>query len=65
MGLIAKLPEGYRMVFNLHAIEGYSHPEIGEILNITEGTSRSQLFKAKAMLKQMLAKLSITSLANG
>ena len=65
MQLINQLPEGYRMVFNLHAIEGYTHPEIGEILNISEGTSRSQLFKAKAMLKQMLAKLNITSYANG
>ncbi len=65
MKIINKLPEGYRLVFNLHAVEGYSHPEIAEMLNITEGTSRSQLFKAKAMLKQMLAKLSITSYANG
>ncbi len=52
--LIANLPDGYRTVFNMYVVEGYSHSEISAILNITEGTSRSQLFKAKAMLKQMI-----------
>ena len=45
--LINELPDGYRMVFNLHEVEGYSHAEIGESLNISEVTSRSQLNRAK------------------
>ena len=49
--LISSLPDGYRMVFNLFAIEGFSHKEIGEILNIEESTSRSQLTKARKMLQ--------------
>ena len=52
--LIQKLPAGYRMVFNLHEIEGYSHKEIAEILNIKVGTSKSQLSKAKKILQQQL-----------
>lgn len=56
MALILNLPDGYRTVFNMYVIEGYSHTEIAEILNISEGTSRSQLFKAKAMMKQSLEK---------
>ncbi|MDZ7936540.1 MAG: sigma-70 family RNA polymerase sigma factor [Emticicia sp.] len=56
MALIANLPYGYRTVFNMYVIEGYTHTEIAETLNITEGTSRSQLFKAKAMMKQSLEK---------
>lgn len=55
--LVAKLPEGYRMVFNLYAIEGYSHKEIAELLNIQESTSRSQLVKARKMLQQQIIKL--------
>lgn len=51
---ISALPTGYRTVFNLSVIEGYSHQEIAESLSITESTSRTQLFKAKAMLKKML-----------
>jgi RNA polymerase sigma factor (sigma-70 family) len=62
--MINRLPEGYRMVFNLHAIEGYTHPEIAEMLNIAEGTSKSQLVKAKAYLKQLLALHSITGYEN-
>lgn len=50
--LLNKLPEGYKMIVNLHAIEGYSHKEIGEMLGITESTSRSQYSRAKdAMIK--------------
>lgn len=56
MALIKELPDGYRTVFNMYVIEGYTHTEIADILNITEGTSRSQLFKAKAMIKQSLEK---------
>lgn len=52
--LITSLPDGYRTVFNLYVIEGYSHTEIAGILNISEGTSRSQLFKAKMLLKKTL-----------
>jgi RNA polymerase sigma-70 factor (ECF subfamily) len=50
--LILQLPVGYRLVFNLFAIEGYSHKEIAETLSISIGTSKSQLFKAKKMLKE-------------
>ena len=50
--LIAALPDGYRMVFNLYAIEGYTHREISELLNIEEGTSRSQLLKARRILQE-------------
>lgn len=56
---IQKLPEGYRMVFNMYEIEGYSHPEIAEMLSISEGTSKSQLFKAKRYLQTLLEKKSI------
>jgi RNA polymerase sigma factor (sigma-70 family) len=52
--LIRALPVGYRTVFNLFCIEGYSHAEIAEQLGITEGTSKSQLSKARAMLQDML-----------
>ncbi|WP_422858933.1 RNA polymerase sigma factor [Flagellimonas sp. S174] len=50
--LILHLPLGYRTVFNLYAIEGYTHKEIAEKLSIGESTSRSQLAKARAMLKK-------------
>jgi len=53
---IRLLPMGYRTVLNLYAIEGYSHREIGEILDIEESTSRSQYTRAKAMLEQILLK---------
>ena len=53
---ISTLPDGYRMVFNLYAIEGYSHKEIAEMLNIDESTSRSQLYKARNTLKILLLK---------
>lgn len=52
--LIDKLPEGYRMVFVLYAIEGYKHAEISEMLQISEGTSKSQLFKARKILQEQL-----------
>lgn len=54
MKLIQSLPEGYRIVFNLFAIEGYSHAEIAEQLGINEGTSRSQLNKARRWLQERL-----------
>jgi RNA polymerase sigma-70 factor (ECF subfamily) len=52
--MIMNLPEGYRVVFNMFVIEGYSHEEIAEKLNISVGTSKSQLFKAKKFLRQKL-----------
>ena len=55
--LIAKLPEGYRLVFNLYAVEGYSHKEIADMLGIQESTSRSQLVKARKMLQAMIIDL--------
>lgn len=51
---IAELPVGYRTVLNLYIIEGYSHAEIGSLLNIKEATSRSQLNKAKEALRHKL-----------
>lgn len=57
MKLINQLPEGYRMVFNLNAIEGYSHEEIAVMLNIQPGTSRSQLVKARKMLQYQIVQL--------
>lgn len=57
LGLIARLPEGYRIVFNLYAIEGYSHAEIADMLGVQESTSRSQLVKARKMLQTMVMEL--------
>ncbi len=51
---IRMLPMGYRTVLNLYAIEGYSHKEIGDMLDIEESTSRSQYTRAKAMLEDIL-----------
>ncbi|MGB0805104.1 MAG: RNA polymerase sigma factor [Salibacteraceae bacterium] len=55
--LIQKLPDGYRVVFNLFAIEGYGHKEIAEKLEITENTSKSQYRKARLWLQKELVKL--------
>jgi RNA polymerase sigma-70 factor (ECF subfamily) len=55
LAMIQKLPNAYRTVFNLFAIEGYSHEEIGEMLNISSGTSKSNLHKARQKLKQMIS----------
>ncbi len=52
--LIDALPEGYRTVFILYAVEGYKHQEIGEMLNISVSTSKSQLFKARKLLREKL-----------
>jgi RNA polymerase sigma-70 factor (ECF subfamily) len=56
MQLLGKLPVGYRTVFNLFAIEGYSHAEIASMLNITENTSKSQMFKARKWLQNQIVK---------
>ena len=52
--IISRLPDGYKLIFNLHVVEGYNHNEIGEMLNIAEGSSKSQLSKAKAYLKKII-----------
>ncbi len=52
--LLQRLPDGYRAVFNLYALEGYSHAEIAELLGISPGTSKSQLSRARAWLQQQL-----------
>jgi RNA polymerase sigma-70 factor (ECF subfamily) len=52
--LVLDLPEGYRTVFNLFAVEGYSHREIAAMLGISEGTSKSQLSKARLMLQKVI-----------
>ncbi len=54
LGILEQLPTGYRTVFNLFAIEGYTHYEIGELLGISENTSKSQLHRARAHLQQLL-----------
>ena len=54
--LVNALPNGFRTVFNLYAIEGYSHAEIGEMLGISEGTSKSQLSRARVILQGQLKK---------
>jgi len=52
--VLQQLPTGFRTVFNLYVLEGYSHPEIAEILNISVGTSKSQLLRAKAYFRSLL-----------
>jgi len=52
--LVHALPEGYRLVFNLYVVEGFSHKEIAAMLQIAEGTSKSQLNKARRLLQQNL-----------
>jgi RNA polymerase sigma-70 factor (ECF subfamily) len=59
IGLINDLPDGYRMVFNLYEVEGFTHAEIASLLNISEVTSRTQLLRAKTLLKNELSKLGI------
>ena len=57
MKLVQELPAGFRTVFNLFAIEGYSHKEISEMMNITESTSRSQFTRAKQLLQRRIHEL--------
>ena len=61
--IINQLPAGYKMVFNMYVIDGFSHKEIADTLNITIGTSKSQLFKAKAMLLERLSSNNISRFA--
>ena len=55
--LISEMPEGYKVVFNMFAIEGYSHKEIAEELNVSENTSKSQYSRARSYLKKKLEEL--------
>jgi RNA polymerase sigma-70 factor (ECF subfamily) len=52
--ILQQLPPGFRTIFNLHVLEGYSHPEIADILGISVGTSKSQLLRAKLHFKKLL-----------
>jgi len=54
LNLVQELSPGYRTVFNLYVVEGYTHKEIGDILGISEGTSKSQLSRAKVILQDMV-----------
>ncbi len=56
MKLIRELSPGYRTVFNLYVVEGYTHKEIGDMLKISEGTSKSQLSRAKVILQDLVKK---------
>ncbi len=58
--ILANLPDGYRVIFNLYAIEGYSHKEISEMLHISENTSKSQLHRARKLIQQILFKYNVT-----
>ena len=62
--LIDKLPEGYKLVFNLYAIEGFKHSEIAEKLGVSESTSKSQLFKARKWLQANYNKMNNISNVN-
>ena len=57
INIVQKLPNGYRTIFNLYVIEWYNHKEIGKMLGISEGTSKSQLARAKATLKRNIKPL--------
>src|ERR1700748_2851281 len=59
--LIRQLPPGYQAIFNLHAVEGYTHVEIGRIMGINEGTSRSQYARGRALLISWIKKFSTVS----
>jgi RNA polymerase sigma factor (sigma-70 family) len=61
--IIQSLPEGYRMVFNMYAIEGYTHKEIGEMLGISENTSKSQLSRARVCLQKKAQELNLVDFA--
>ncbi len=57
IGMVQRLSPGYRAVFNLYVIDGFTHEQISEILEISEGTSKSNLMKARENLKKMLKKM--------
>lgn len=57
MGLVKEMPDGYRTVFNMYVVDGYSHKEIAKELNISENTSKSQLSRARSILKEKINNL--------
>ncbi|MBO5497993.1 MAG: sigma-70 family RNA polymerase sigma factor [Bacteroidales bacterium] len=57
MKLVTELPTGFRTVFNMYAIEGYSHKEIGDMLGISETTSRTQLSRARIWLQKKIKEI--------
>ncbi|RYY44632.1 MAG: RNA polymerase sigma factor [Chitinophagaceae bacterium] len=59
MSLVRQLPIGYQTIFNLHAIEGYSHVDIGAALGISDATSRTQFFKARKLLRKWITELEL------
>lgn len=63
--LIRQLPAGYQTIFNLHAVEGYTHVEIGKMLSISEGTSRSQYARAKGLLISWIEKNDVIKIKTG
>jgi RNA polymerase sigma factor (sigma-70 family) len=65
LAIIEKLPTGFRTVFNLYAIEGYSHADIAKELGISEGTSKSQLSRARVILQNLIQKTDIDFARNG
>lgn len=66
LDMVQSLSPGYRTVFNLYVVEGYSHKEIGKLLSISEGTSKSQLARARQLLqKKVLGSQRISSSAEG
>lgn len=62
--LVRQLSPGYRTVFNMYVVEGYTHKEIGEIMGISEGTSKSQLSRAKVILQELVRKFIDTRTTN-
>lgn len=54
LAMVQQLPQAYRTVFNLYAIEGYNHDEISQLLGINEGSSKSNLFRAREKLRKMI-----------
>jgi RNA polymerase sigma-70 factor (ECF subfamily) len=60
LNMVQQLPDGFRIIFNLHVMEGYTHPEISKELGISVNTSKSQLSRAKAALRTMIEKNIIT-----
>lgn len=61
VSLVNQLPDGYRMVFNLYVMDGFNHREIGEMLQIAENTSKSQLSRAKELLRKKLREIGIVN----
>ena len=64
MAVVQELPPAYRTVFSLHVVDGYSHPEIARMLGIHEGTSRSNLAKARQKLQELLMNWNTTNSVN-